>query len=175
MGDVALELTEGRFSRNASGGADGILRLFAVLNFDSLARRLRLDFSDLYQSGLAYDSIRGRAHFDAGQIEFREPLLVRSPSSRMQLMGRIDLVNETLDARLVATLPVASNLTFLTALVGGLPAAAGVYLVSKLFERQVDQATSVSYRISGDWDDPKIKFDRLFEGNMRFNSNGQDD
>lgn len=175
MGDVALELTEGRFSRNASGGADGILRLFAVLNFDSLARRLRLDFSDLYQSGLAYDSIRGRAHFDAGQIEFREPLLVRSPSSRMQLMGRIDLVNETLDARLVATLPVASNLTFLTALVGGLPAAAGVYLVSKLFERQVDQATSVSYRISGDWDDPKIKFDRLFEGNMRLNSNGQDD
>src|SRR5690625_7816120 len=95
--------------------------------------------------------------------------------SRMMLVERVDLVIETPDARMGDTLPFASNLTFLTALVGGLPAAAGVYLVSKLLERQVDQATSVSYRISGDWDDQKIKFDRLFEGNMRLNSNGQDD
>ena len=177
VGDVALELHEGRFVRNSVGAGDGILRLFAALNFDSLARRLRLDFSDLYQSGLAYDSIHGRAHFNAGQVEFREPLLVRSPSSRMQLIGRIDLLEETLDARLVATLPIAGNLTFLTALVGGLPAAAGVFLVSKLFERQVNQATSVSYRISGDWDEPKIRFDRMFEGAMRLNSNsnGQGD
>lgn len=175
VGNVALELDEGRFVRNPAGGSDGILRLFSVLNFDALARRLRLDFSDLYQSGLAYDSIRGQAHFNAGQLEFREPLQVRSPSSRMQLIGRIDLQEETLDTRLMATLPMAGNLTFLTALVGGLPAAAGVFLVSKLFERQMDQATSVSYRISGGWDDPKIKFDRMFEGTMRFNSNGQDE
>src|SRR5690625_7550293 len=107
MGDVALELTEGRFSRNASGGADGILRLFAVLNVDSLARRLRLDFSDLYPSGLAYDRSRGRAHFGAGQIECREPLRVRSPSSRMQRLGRIGLVTETRGARCVATVPLA--------------------------------------------------------------------
>jgi uncharacterized protein (TIGR02099 family) len=170
VGEVALELDEGRFVRNPAGGSDGILRLFAVLNFDSLARRLRLDFSDLYQSGLAYDSIRGRAHFNEGQVEFREPLLVRSPSSRMQLVGGVDLLEETLDARLVATLPVAGNLTFLTALVGGLPAAAGVFIVSKLFERQVDQATSISYRISGDWDEPRVRFDRMFEGDMTLSS-----
>ncbi|MDQ2075122.1 YhdP family protein [Marinimicrobium sp. ABcell2] len=170
VGDVVLELDEGRFVRNPAGGSDGILRLFAVLNFDALARRLRLDFSDLYQSGLAYDSIRGRAFFNEGQVEFREPLLVRSPSSRMQLVGRVDLLEETLDARLVATLPVAGNLTFLTALVGGLPAAAGVFIVSKLFERQMDQATSIRYRISGDWDEPRVKFDRLFEGDMTLSS-----
>src|SRR5690625_7489146 len=100
---------------------------------------------------MAFDSIRGRAHFGAGQIEFREPLLVRSPSSRMQLMRRIDLVNETLDARLVATLPVASNLTFLTAWVHGLPAAAVVELVSKLIDRPVGSDTSVGYRSAGAW------------------------
>lgn len=166
VGDLVFELQEGRFARNPAGGSDGLLRLFAVLNFDSLARRLRLDFSDLYQSGLAYDSIQGQAHFERGQVEFREPLQVRSPSSRLQLVGRIDLNEETLNARLVATLPVAGNLTFLTALAAGLPAAAGVYIVSKLFEKQVDQATSISYRIRGDWDDPKVKFDRMFEGDV---------
>ncbi len=173
VGDLVFELQEGRFARNPAGGSDGLLRLFAVLNFDSLARRLRLDFSDLYQSGLAYDSIQGQAHFDRGQVEFREPLQVRSPSSRLQLVGRVDLNEETLDARLVATLPVAGNLTFLTALAAGLPAAAGVYIVSKLFEKQVDQATSISYRIRGDWDDPKIKFDRMFEGDVSLD--GQQD
>lgn len=163
-GDVRFNVTSGRFKRNPAAGSDGILRLFAVLNFDSLARRLRLDFSDLYQSGLAYDSIEGLMTFDKGTLVFSEPVQVRSPSSRLQLAGRANLVDETLDTRLIATLPVAGNLTFLTAVAAGLPAAAGVFLVSKLFEKQVDQATSISYTIQGDWDDPTIKFDRMFEG-----------
>lgn len=163
-GTVDFEVLSGRFKRNPASGSDGLLRLFAVLNFDSLARRLRLDFSDLYQSGLAYDSIRGQMTLDEGRVVFSEPVLVRSPSSRLQLSGSADLIDETLDTRLVATLPVAGNLTFLTAVAAGLPAAAGVFLVSKLFEKQVDQATSISYTIEGDWDDPVIKFDRMFEG-----------
>ncbi|WP_198411220.1 YhdP family phospholipid transporter [Marinimicrobium alkaliphilum] len=161
-GDVSMQVNNGRFTRNPGAG-DGVLRLFAVLNFDSLARRLRLDFSDLVQSGLAYDEIRGTASFDQGLMSFSEPLSVRGPSSRFQLAGNIDLLDETLDARLVATLPVAGNLTFLTALAAGLPAAAGVYLVSRLFERQVDRATSMSYRVRGPWDDPEVRFDRLFD------------
>ncbi|WP_347332757.1 YhdP family protein [Marinimicrobium locisalis] len=163
-GTVDFEVLSGRFKRNPASGSDGLLRLFAVLNFDSLARRLRLDFSDLYQSGLAYDSIQGQLTLDRGRVVFSEPVQVRSPSSRLQLSGSADLVAETVDTRLVATLPVAGNLTFLTAVAAGLPAAAGVFLVSKLFEKQVDQATSISYTIEGDWDDPVIKFDRMFEG-----------
>lgn len=170
-GDVQFNISSGRFKRNPATGSDGILRLFAVLNFDSLARRLRLDFSDLYQSGLAYDSIEGRMTFEQGQLTFSEPVLVRSPSSRLQLSGRANLADETLDTRLIATLPVAGNLTFLTAVAAGLPAAAGVFLVSKLFEKQVDQATSISYTIRGDWDDPTVKFDRMFEGSAGQNVN----
>src|SRR5690606_14012152 len=60
-------------------------------------------------------------------------------------------------------LPVAGNLTFLAAFATGLPAAAGIYLVSKIFRKQVDQATSVSYSIKGSWDEPRMKFYRLFE------------
>ena len=38
-----------------------------------------------------------------------------------------------------------------------------MYVVSKIFKKQVDQATSISYRIRGSWDEPEMKFDRLFE------------
>jgi uncharacterized protein YhdP len=139
------------------------LRLMAILNFDSLARRLRLDFSDLYKSGLAYDEISGKASFVPGTMTFTEPLSVKTPSSRLQMAGKLDLENEKIDARLIATLPVVGSYTFFTALVTGLPAAAGIYVASKLFKKQVDQATSISYSIRGDWSEPKMSFNRLFE------------
>jgi uncharacterized protein YhdP len=161
-GDMNIRLETGRFKRDASAG-EGILRLMSVLNFDSLARRMRLDFSDLYKSGLAYDEINGKVRFNQGIMVFEEPLVVRTPSSGLQMAGTINMRKETINARLVATLPVAGNLTFFAALATGLPAAAGVYLVSKLFKKQVDQATSISYTIKGGWDEPQMSFDRLFE------------
>ena len=161
-GEMSIQIENGRFKRDASAG-DGILRLMSILNFDTLARRLRFDFSDLYKSGLAYDSINGKMRFNQGSLVFEEPMVVQTPSSRMQMAGTINLRNETLNTRLVAALPVAGNVTFYAVLAAGLPAAAGVYVVSKLFKKQVDQATSVSYSITGSWDDPKMRFDRLFE------------
>jgi uncharacterized protein (TIGR02099 family) len=162
-GDIDLFLESGRFKRTPGVSSDGFLRLMAILNFDSLARRLRLDFSDLYQSGLAYDQINGRVNFERGTMTFKGPLVVKTPSSRLQMAGNLDLDREKINTRLIATLPIAGNFTFFAALVAGLPAAAGIYIASKLFKKQVDQATSVSYRIHGGWDDPQMNFDRLFE------------
>jgi len=162
-GNMDIWIEKGRFKRSPSVSSDGFLRLLSILNFDSLARRLRLDFSDLYKSGLAYDQISGKVNFEPGTMTFAEPLVVQTPSSRLQMAGKLDLNRERINTRLVATLPVAGNLTFVAALATGLPAAAGIYLVSKLFKKQVDQATSVSYRITGSWDDPNMSFDRLFE------------
>lgn len=162
-GNIDILIEQGRFKNNPSPSSDGLLRLMAVLNFDSLARRLRLDFSDLYQSGLAYDQILGKANFVPGTLTFVEPLEVKTPSSRLQLAGKLDLEKEKIDSRLVATLPVVGSYTFFTAVVTGLPAAAGIYVVSKLFKKQVDRVTSISYTIRGDWSEPKMKFDGLFE------------
>ncbi len=162
-GNIDIYIEQGRFKNNPSPGSDGLLRLMAVLNFDSLARRLRLDFSDLYKSGLAYDQIVGKANFVPSTLTFVEPLEVKTPSSRLQLAGKLDLEKEKIDSRLVATLPVVGSYTFFTAVVTGLPAAAGIYVVSKLFKKQVDRVTSVSYTIRGDWSEPKMKFDGLFE------------
>src|SRR5690606_17289933 len=44
-GDMTLSIEKGSFKRDANAG-DGILRLMSILNFDTLARRLRFDFSD---------------------------------------------------------------------------------------------------------------------------------
>ncbi|WP_049723613.1 YhdP family protein [Gilvimarinus polysaccharolyticus] len=162
-GDVEVNIGSGRFIRDSAIEGEGLLRLMGLFNFDSLARRLRLDFSDLYKSGLTFDEITGAVHFSRGQMAVAEPVLLRSPSSRMQLTGAVNLVDQTLDTRLVATLPMGGNLTVIAALAAGLPAAAGVFVISKLFEEQMNKMTSISYSITGDWDDPVTAFDRAAE------------
>ncbi|MEY3005982.1 MAG: hypothetical protein RI942_324, partial [Pseudomonadota bacterium] len=61
------------------------------------------------------------------------------------------------------------------ALTGGLPAAAGVYVISKIFEKQVDKFSSAVYRISGTWQEPVLKFDRLFDTKPRAQKPKSDD
>ena len=78
------------------------------------------------------------------------------------MAGSADLIAEQIDASLVTTLPVGTNLPWVAALIGGLPAAAGVYITSKLFEKQVDKLSSISYRITGPWDDPSVKVQKIF-------------
>ena len=91
----------------------------------------------------------------------RQILCLRS--SRFQFAGLFDIREETIGGELVATLPVASNLPWIAALIGGLPAAAGVYVVSKVFTRQVDRFSSGVYSISGPWGNPEVKFERIFD------------
>lgn len=162
-GLIVLNITDGNFVRGAKAGENPLLRLIALFNFDTLARRLRLDFSDLAKEGFAFDRVHGELHFAEGNIDLKTPLVVDSTSSRMQLTGNVDMIEEKLDTDLIVTLPVASNLAVLTAFSAGLPAGVGVYLVSKLFKKQVDRVSSINYSVTGDWDDPKIRVRKVLK------------
>ncbi len=162
-GEVTADIRDGRFIRGAEAGNNPFLRLFGLLNFDTLVRRLRLDFSDLYKEGLVFDSVTGKLQFSDDKVLMREPLRVEAPSSTLQFTGVLDVATEKVDATLVATLPVSGNLAVAAAFVGGLPAAVGVYVVSKLFEEQVDKASSIRYGITGFWNDPEIRVERIFD------------
>ncbi len=162
-GDLSLEVKQGRFYRTTGQAASALLRLVGLFNFDSWVRRLQLDFSDVYKGGTPYEKIEGRIKTDQGILYLTEPITVTNTSSRIQMGGKISLTDETLDASLVATLPVGGNATLITALAAGLPAAAGVYAVSKIFKKQVERVASVSYQVRGSWSEPEVNFDRLFD------------
>lgn len=164
-GELKVDIRGGRFLRASDNAGSALLRLLSLFNFDTWARRLRLDFSDLYQSGMAFDRVRGEVFFEGdGELLIAVPIQVEGPTSELQMAGRVNLEREDLNLTLVATLPVGNNLALVAALAGGLPAAAGVYLISKAFKKQVSKMASVSYRISGDWSDPQVRFDKLFDG-----------
>ena len=161
-GHVALNFDEGRFYHATGTSTNVLLKVIGVINFNTWIRRLKLDFSDLLANGVAYDKLEGGLAFDRGQMSFEEPIDVTLPAAKIRLLGHANLLTETIDAHVVATLPVGTNLPWMVALIGGLPAAAGVYITSKVFEQQVDQISSFSYKLSGDLDQPKIEVDRIF-------------
>ena len=163
-GEIRIDIRDGRFLRASDNAGTSLLRLLSLFNFDTWARRLRLDFSDLVQSGLTFDRVHGEVFFEGdGELLIAVPIQVEGPTSELQMAGRVNLQREDLSLTLVATLPVGNNLAFVAALAGGLPAAAGVYLISKVFKKQVDRVASVSYRINGEWADPEVRFDKLFD------------
>ncbi len=163
QGEVGIDIDKGKFAKTAGAGSSAILRLMGLFNFDSWSRRLKLDFSDTYRRGTAFDEIDGRLRFNKGIMVLVEPMVVKTPSAKLSMAGTIDINREELDATLVATLPVGGNLTVIAAFAGGLPAAAGVYAISKIFKSQVDKVASVSYGMKGSWEEPVITFEKLFD------------
>ncbi|MCQ4309665.1 TIGR02099 family protein [Pseudomonas stutzeri] len=148
--------------REVDGGAQA-LRVFGLLNFNSIGRRLRLDFSDLFGKGLSYDRIEAELLAADGIYTTSQPLTVTGPSSNLELNGRLDLVNDQIDARLLVTLPVSNNLP-LAALIVGAPAIGGaLFVVDKLLGDKVARFASVQYKVEGPWQSPKITFDKPFE------------
>lgn len=159
-GTLDASLNKGQFVE-VEGSAQA-LRVFGLLNFNSIGRRLRLDFSDLFGKGLSYDRVKGLLVATNGVYVTREPIRMTGPSSNIELNGTLDLVGDKVDAKLMVTLPVTNNLP-IAALIVGAPAIGGaLFLIDKLIGDRVSRFASVKYTVKGPWKDPKITFDKPF-------------
>lgn len=160
-GSMDAALRSGQFVE-VDGSAQA-LRVFGLLNFNSIGRRLRLDFSDLFDKGLAYDRVKGLLAASNGVYVTREPITMTGPSSSFELEGTLDLVRDQVNANLQVSLPVTNNLP-LAALIVGAPAVGGaLFLVDRLIGDRVSRFASVHYRVEGPWKEPGITFVKPFE------------
>ena len=161
-GAISMHLEDGHFHQESSGTTNALVRLVGLFNFDNWIRRLQLDFSDLYEKGVSYNKMDGGLLFDEGEITFDPIVVVSLPSGGVELKGKASLISDEIDAQLVTRLPVSSNLPWVAAAVGGLPIAAGVFVTSKIFEKQLKSLSSISYSMKGSLSDPQIKMETIF-------------
>jgi len=155
IGNVRVAIRNGRFVDVDSGSS----RLFGAFSLDSLVRRLQLDFSDLYERGLAYDNIDGRLDFNDGIVRSNGEFVIAGPSSRITIDGELDLVNETIDANMLVNIPFSQNVSVLAGILGAWPIAVSTYIASRIFRNQMDEFTTVVYRLEGPWDNPVSGFE----------------
>ncbi|WP_207061325.1 YhdP family protein [Motiliproteus sp. SC1-56] len=154
-GELALDVRDGRILK--AGRGSGLLRLFGILNLETISRRLRLDFSDLYQRGLAFDRIRGAYLLNLGTAVTERPLRIEGPSVEMSLEGAVNLVEETLNQQVRVTLPLSENLPLAAALLVSPQVAGAVFLIEKVIGEQLGKFTTVRYLVYGSWEDPVVE------------------
>lgn len=131
-----------------------LLRLLGALNVNSIARRLRFDFSDLYKKGLSCDSIDAKFAFDQAKLTV-EKLRLKSPSADITLSGHTNLKTHQLDNDMTVVLPLSSNLY--AGCIAGPAACAGIFVFDRLLGHRLEKAAALHYQVSGDWSAPVIK------------------
>ena len=150
-----MHITDGRFVDIEAGST----KLFGALNFDSLIRRLQLDFSDLFQSGFAFDRIDGNMNFNQGVVTTDEQISIVGPSSNITINGEINLPLQTIAADMEVQIPLGQNISMLAGMLGAWPIALSTYIASKIFQSQLEDFTTIIYRLDGPWDAPEAGFE----------------
>jgi len=153
-GSLDARLHDGQL-RKVEGSASA-LRFFGLLNFESIRRRLRLDFSDLFGQGLSYDTITGFLVAQKGVFRTCKPITLSGPGAEMSLSGVLDMADNKVDANLRVGLPL-SNALPLAALLAGAPVVGGaLFIVDRLIGDRLTRMASITYHIEGPWQDPKM-------------------
>jgi uncharacterized protein (TIGR02099 family) len=150
-GRVQLSLDKGQ----VIGLKPGAGRVLGLASIAALPRRLSLDFSDLTDKGLAFDTIRGDFNIRQGNA-YTDNLLLKGPAAEIGLIGRVGLKNRDYDQTAVVTGSVSNSLP-LAALVGGPVVAGAVLVFTQVFKQPLKGLARGYYRITGPWDSPNVE------------------
>lgn len=152
-GNLSLNLQQGQFLK----AEPGLARLVGVLNLQSLPRRIKLDFRDVFSEGFTYERIRGDLQFTNGAASTQNLRIIGVQASVL-LEGAADIRSETQDLRVLVLPEINAGLASLgyAALVN--PAVGlGAFVAQYILRNPVRELLSYEYRVTGGWDDPKVE------------------
>ena len=155
-GDVQVQIRAGQFLK-----ADpGIAKLLGVLSLQSLPRRLTLDFRDLFQQGFAFDAIDGDVKVTQGVAATRN-LRMRGVQAIVLMEGQADLAKETQNLHVFVIPQINAEAASLAYAVINPVIGLGTFLAQYLLRKQVADAGTQEFMITGPWADPQVeKLDR---------------
>jgi uncharacterized protein (TIGR02099 family) len=150
-GHVQVALDKGQIT----GLKPGAGRVVGLASVAALPRRLALDFSDLTDKGLAFDTVRGDFDLHDGSA-FTDNVLVKGPAADIGLIGRVGLKNKDYDQTAVVTGNVNSSLP-LAAFAAGPVVGGAVLIFTQVFKQPLRGLARGYYRITGSWDNPTVE------------------
>lgn len=151
-GNITMRMDEGSLLAVEPGSG----RLLGVLSLAALPRRLSFDFSDVFDDGLGFDTIKGDFTIDDGNA-YTCNLGMEGSVADMGVVGRTGLGARDYD-QLAVVRPHVSNLLAVGGVVVGGPAAgAAMLLFSQIFRKPLSTLGESYYRVKGSWDDPSVE------------------
>lgn len=150
-GELSGEVGEGRIL-NVDPGAG---RIFGLVNFSAIPRRLSLDFRDFFQTGMAFDSIRGNFNLVDGSAHTAN-LEIKGPAADIRISGRTGLRARDYEQDMEVTPKLRGALPIVGAVAGGPVGAVVGVLAQEVMRKPIDDVVSTRYRVRGTWDKPDI-------------------
>lgn len=151
-GRIALIINGGRLVDIDPGAG----RIFGLLSFQALPRRLIFDFRDFFLKGFSFDEIKGDFRINSGDA-YSDNLRVEGPAASIEIIGRTGLAQRDYD-QLVTVIPNVTGGLPLAGWAAGGPAVGAVMLFfQKMFGKKIDESSGFRYRVTGSWDDPQLE------------------
>ncbi len=150
-GSLKVKVGEGRILDVHPGAG----RLFGLLSLREIPRRLSLDFSDFFKSGLGFNSITGTFRLADGNA-YTDDLAIKSPAAEIQISGRTGLRAKDYDQQMVVTPHAGATLPVVGAIAGGPVGAAAGLVIQSLLSKPIGAATQSRYHVGGTWEKPVI-------------------
>ena len=134
--------------------SDGGARVFSLLSLDSLVRKLKLDFRDVFAKGFFYNSIKGDMHLNNGIASTKNTKVDGVPAD-VAINGYANLITQELNYNLAVSPEVTSSIPVIVAwMVNPLTGLAALAIDKVLHSAKV--ISEIKFKISGTMVEPVV-------------------
>ena len=151
----------GQFNINVENGQflkvdPGVAKLLSVLSMQSIAKRLTLDFRDVFSEGFVFDFLRGDVTIDRG-LATTNNMQISGVNAVILMDGKSDIAAGTQDIRVVYAPEVNAGVASLLVASAINPAIGLGTFLAQLFLRQpLIEAVTKEFKVSGTWSEPVV-------------------
>ncbi|MBB1365950.1 TIGR02099 family protein [Pseudoalteromonas sp. SR44-5] len=150
-GNLDWRLGEGHLAEVSDGGA----RVFSLLSLDSLVRKLKLDFRDVFSKGFFYNSLQGTMQVDKG-IAYTQDTKMDGVPADLTVKGHTNLNTMEIDYDLAVAPQVTSSIPVIVAwMVNPVTGLAALAIDKVLHSARV--ISEINFKVTGSMTDPVVK------------------
>ena len=149
-GDIQWELGEGHLSEISDKGA----RVFSLLSLDSLVRKLKLDFRDVFSKGFFYNSMEGSIQIAEG-IAYTKDTKMDGVPADLTIQGFANLDTQEINYDLAVAPQVTSSLPVIVGwMVNPVTGIAALALDQVLHSARV--ISEIKFKVTGTMQEPVV-------------------
>ncbi len=151
-GEVTVSADNGTLNEIEPGAG----RVFGLMSVAALPRRLALDFRDVFNKGLKFDSLSGTFILVDGDA-YTDNLKFDGPSAEIGIVGRTGLREQDYQQQAIVTAKVGRTLPAVGGILAGPGVGAALLIFTEIFKKPLKGIGQASYCVTGSWEEPAIE------------------
>ena len=156
-GDISFLIKD--FESKTSLPDSPLLRTLKLFNLNALIDNIN-DNKNIVSNSLIIDRAEGDFYIGKNRALFKNPIKFETAEAKMQWLGEIlknnDGYLEELNLDLQMRLKVSENIPWYAAILGGVPALAGGFVLENIFDDRLDDVSTLNFVVGGTINEPVI-------------------